>query len=74
MEASRGGLGQGGGESGQAFGAGIFLQGNQAVSFAPAKGTTEGVFDVIADQTGSGGTGANAGAGSLSLMAPARSI
>ena len=34
---------------------------------APAKGTTEKVFDVIADQTGSGGAGANAGAGGLTL-------
>ena len=31
------------------------------------QGTTEQVFDVIADQTGSGGAGANAGAGRLTL-------
>jgi hypothetical protein len=50
---------------GSAFGAGIFLQGNQSISFAPAAGQTLTIGDVIADQTGSGGTGANAGAGSV---------
>jgi hypothetical protein len=53
--------------SGQAFGSGIFLQGNEAMTFAPANGTTERIYNVIADQTGSGGTGANAGAGRLVL-------
>ena len=61
------GAGENGGASGQAFGSRIFLQGTETITFAPAKGTTERVFDVIADQTGSGGTGANAGAGGFTL-------
>ena len=61
------GSGDNGGANGQAFGSGIFLQGTETITFAPAKGATEQVFDVIADQTGSGGTGANAGAGHLTL-------
>ena len=61
------GAGENGGANGQAFGAGIFLQGTETITFAPAKGETERVFDVIADQTGSGGAGANAGAGGLTL-------
>jgi autotransporter-associated beta strand protein len=52
---------------GQAFGSGIFLQGDESMTLAPAIGTTERIYGVIADQTGSGGTGANAGAGSLIL-------
>ena len=43
---------------GSAFGSGLFIQGNQAVTFAPPAGTTLTVGGVIADQTGSGGTGA----------------
>ena len=61
------GAGEDGGANGRAFGPGIFLQGNETITFAPAKGTTERVFDIIADQTGSGGTGASAGAGGLTL-------
>jgi autotransporter-associated beta strand protein len=61
------GLGASGGTNGQAYGTGIFLQGNQNITFAPAVGITETISDVIADQSGSGGTGANAGAGSLTL-------
>ncbi len=61
------GSGEDGGANGQAFGSGIFLQGNESITFAPIKGTTERVFYVIADQTGSGGAGANAGAGALTL-------
>jgi len=61
------GLGTDSGANGQAFGSGIFLQGNETITFAPAEGTTEQVFDVIADQTGSGGTGAGAGVGALTL-------
>ena len=60
--------------NGQAFGGGLFLQGNETITFAPANGTIETISGVIADQTGSGGTGANAGAGSLCSTAPARSI
>lgn len=64
--------------AGSAFGAGVFLQGTGgSLSFSPGSGQTESVSDVIADQTGVGGTGANAGswalaksgAGTLSLSA-----
>jgi autotransporter-associated beta strand protein len=57
----------GGGGGGQAFGGGIFLQGDESITLAPASGTTETISGVIADQTGSGGTGSNAGAGGLIL-------
>ena len=59
--------GANGGADGDAFGSGIFLRGAETITFKPAKGTTEQVFDAIADQTESGGAGANAGAGSLTL-------
>ena len=62
-----GGGGGGFGVDGQAFGGGLFLQGNEAITLAPAAGKVERISGVIADQTGSGGTGANAGAGSLIL-------
>ncbi len=42
-----------GGSNGQHFGSGIFLQGNQSITFAPVKGQTETIDDVIADQDGS---------------------
>jgi autotransporter-associated beta strand protein len=60
-----GGSGSGGGGSGQAFGSGIFLQGNETITLAVPTGTGLTISDVIADQTGSGGTGTNAGAGRL---------
>jgi autotransporter-associated beta strand protein len=53
-----------GGNNGSAFGSGIFIQGNNTITFSPASGT-QTVSDVIADQTGSGGTGGNAGAGGV---------
>ena len=62
-----GGGGGGFGVDGQAFGGGLFLQGNEAITLAPAAGKVERISGVIADQSGSGGTGANAGAGSLIL-------
>lgn len=50
-----------GSQPGSRFGSGIFLQGSAAsLVFAPANGT-QIVSDDIADQTGSGGIGANAG-------------
>ena len=61
------GDGTGGGANGEAFGNGIFLQGNETITLAPPSGTTETVSGVVTDQTGSGGTGANAGAGSLAI-------
>jgi hypothetical protein len=53
--------------SGSAFGSGIFIQGNCGITFSPGAGATETVSDAIADQTGSGGTGANAGAGGVTM-------
>jgi fibronectin-binding autotransporter adhesin len=49
------------GGSGSAFGGGIFLQGTGTVTFAPAAGQTDTVSNVIADQSGNGGSGATAG-------------
>lgn len=58
--------------AGQAFGSGVFLQGSDAVdggagalTFSPGAGVSQTFSDVIADQSGSGGTGAEAGAWSL---------
>jgi hypothetical protein len=59
-----GGGGDGSGD-GSAYGAGIFLQGNQTQTLAPAVGQTLTISDVITDQTANGGTGSNAGAGGL---------
>ena len=57
-----------GGTNGQAFGSGIFLQGSGAtLTPSLASAQTETIADVITDQTGSGGTGANAGSWSLAL-------
>jgi autotransporter-associated beta strand protein len=56
-----GGAGQYRGQNGQAFGTGIFLQGNEVVTFAPARGTTETISDVIADQRSSGSAGGTGG-------------
>jgi autotransporter-associated beta strand protein len=55
------------GGNGQAFGGGLFLQGNETVTLAPPAATGEVISGVIGDQTGSGGTGVNAGAGNLVL-------
>lgn len=65
--------------AGSSFGPGIFLQGNDAsdggagtLTFAPSVLQTQTITDIIADQTGSGGTGAWAvamsGAGTLDLI------
>jgi hypothetical protein len=56
------GLGRG---IGDGLGSGIFLQGDQSVTFAPAANQTVTISGVIADQSGSGGTGNNAGSGSV---------
>ncbi|HVU22857.1 MAG TPA: YDG domain-containing protein [Opitutus sp.] len=60
-----GGNGGDGATNGSAFGTGIFVQGDGTVTFAPGNGETQTVDDVIADQTGSGGSGGNAGAGAV---------
>lgn len=51
--------------NGEGLGAGYFLQGNQILNFAEVAGQSTTASAVIADQTGSGGTGANTGAGSV---------
>ncbi len=55
------------GGNGSAYGSGIFIQGNQSITFAPPADQTLTIDDVIADQSGSGGTDANAGAGALTV-------
>lgn len=63
------GAGAAGGQAGSAFGAGIFLQGNGRVVFSPGiEGQT--LSNPIADQTGSGGIGANAGSYQLVVNGP----
>ncbi len=49
---ARGGYGQSGGADGGAYGAGLFLQGNQAVTLAPSAGRVVSIGD-IADEQGS---------------------
>jgi CSLREA domain-containing protein len=64
-----GGLpGGGNAGAGSEFGSGLFLQGSTGtVTFDPASGESQTIADPIADQTGSGGTGDNAGSWGLSL-------
>ncbi len=62
-----GGVGSQGATSGSAFGSGIFLQGNQTLDLQPGSGQTLTIANVITDQTGSGGTGGNAGAGAIAV-------
>jgi autotransporter-associated beta strand protein len=60
--------GSGGGSpgiNGSAFGSGIFLQGSGTLTVALTSGQTQSISDVITDQSGSGGTGANAGSWGL---------
>jgi Hint domain/Passenger-associated-transport-repeat len=54
-----------GGNAGSAFGSGIFLQGNESITFAPGAGQTLTISDNIADQSGSGGTASEASAGAV---------
>lgn len=56
--------------NGQGLGAAIFLQGNQPLDLAAAAGQATTIANVIADQTGSGGTGVDAGDGSLVVSGP----
>ncbi|WP_342711424.1 autotransporter domain-containing protein [Bradyrhizobium sp. B124] len=60
-----GGAGGVGAGNGSALGTGMFLQGNGTLTFSPAAGQNQTVSDIISDQTGSGGTGVNAGSWSL---------
>lgn len=54
-----------GGASGAGLGSGLFLQGNQSVTLDPQSGQTLTIGDEITDQSNSGGSGRNAGAGGL---------
>jgi hypothetical protein len=66
--AGLGGVGNGtAGTGGSAFGSGIFLQGNGTITFQPGSGVKQTISDSIADQSGSGGTGANTGSWALSV-------
>jgi len=56
-----------GANNGLALGSAIFIQGNDTITFAPGLNQTQTISGVIADQTGSGGTNSNAGAGSLTM-------
>ena len=60
-----GGASYGGGAAGKAFGSGLFLQGDGSLALAPGAGPTQTISDVIADQTGVGGIGKDAGAWQL---------
>jgi autotransporter-associated beta strand protein len=60
----------GNGAAGSAFGTGIFLQGNGTAVFQPDGGQIVTIADGIADQTGSGGTGGNAGSWNLAINGP----
>jgi autotransporter-associated beta strand protein len=53
--------------TGSAYGSGIFLQGNEQIGIAAPTTQTVTVSGVIADQSGSGGTGTNAGLGSITI-------
>ncbi len=68
-----GGAGSNGGTTGSAFGSGIFIQGTHNLTFAPASGQTLTIANVIADESGSGGTGSGSvlvsGAGTVVLSA-----
>ena len=58
-----------GSEAGGAFGSGIFLQGIETITLVAPDAMTLAVAGVIADQTGSGGTGTQAGAGRIVIGA-----
>ncbi|MCS3582651.1 hypothetical protein M2192_006897 [Bradyrhizobium elkanii USDA 61] len=65
FNAVKGGTNGSGQASGSGIGSGIFIQGNSNLSFTPGSGQTLTVANDIADQSGNGGTGANAGVGGL---------
>nr|WP_283812822.1 Ig-like domain-containing protein [Bradyrhizobium tropiciagri] len=67
FDAVKGGTNGIGQASGSAYGSGIFIQGNNNLSFAPGSGETLTIANDIADQTGSGGTAANAGSGGVAI-------
>ena len=55
---------------GDAFGTGIFIQGTNNITFAPASGQTDLISDVIADQNGSLPSATSKGAGGVILNGP----
>ncbi|XUM20589.1 Ig-like domain-containing protein [Bradyrhizobium oligotrophicum S58] len=57
----------GGAHAGSALGSGIFLQGNQTITFAPDAAHVITISDVIADMTGSHDASGQTGAGHLLL-------
>ncbi|MFZ2008172.1 MAG: autotransporter domain-containing protein, partial [Stellaceae bacterium] len=65
--AGAGGAGGQNGGSGRAAGAGIFLAGSGTLGLDVGSGQTQTISDPIADQTGSGGAGANAGSWAVDL-------
>ena len=64
-----GGVGGAGG-TGEAFGSGLFIQGNQSITLDPPSSQSLTISGTIADQTGAGGTGTNGGAGALVVNGP----
>jgi autotransporter-associated beta strand protein len=60
-----GGSGHTSGQSGAGVGSGLFLGGNGTLNLTPGAGLSQVISDAIVDQTGAGGTGANAGSWSL---------
>jgi Bacterial Ig-like domain len=54
-------------QNGEGLGSAIFVQGNETLKLAPSSGEVLTVSGVIADMTGSGGTGANAGVGTVEI-------
>jgi hypothetical protein len=66
-----GGTAGNGATGGEALGSGIFLQGDEEITFAPLSGVTETIADSIADQNGDGGSGGIIldGPGTLALTA-----
>jgi hypothetical protein len=55
------------GTNAHGYGNGIFIQGDNTLTFSPASGDAQILNDQIADQTGNGGTGGNAGVGSVTM-------
>jgi hypothetical protein len=63
----KGGSASSGGNTGGQAGAGIFIQGTQTVTLQADLGQMLTVSDEISDQTGSGGTGVEAAAGTVDI-------
>ncbi len=55
------------GLAGAGLGSGLFIEGNQTVTLLPAFGKSLTITGNIADQTGNGGVGGNAGSGALAI-------